>query len=84
MTPESLAAQVAGNLLVPFINRKAIKADYFTANARQLQTVYKFQRVVLNAFTEVVNRLSKVQNYLNSIEIRKQQVKALEAAVDAP
>jgi NodT family efflux transporter outer membrane factor (OMF) lipoprotein len=82
VTPEALAAQVAGNLLVPFINRKAIKADYFSANARQLQAVYKYQRVVLNAFTEVVNRLTKVQNYLNSIEIKKQQVKALESAVD--
>jgi outer membrane protein, multidrug efflux system len=82
LTPESLAAQVVGNLVVPFINRKAIKADYFTANARQLQAVYKYQRVVLNAFTEVVNRLAKVQNYRNSIEIKKQQVKALEAAVD--
>ena len=82
LTPEALAAQVAGNLLVPFINRKAIKADYFSANARQLQAVYRFQRVVLNAFTEVVNRMSKVQNYLNSIEIKKEQVKALEAAVE--
>ena len=82
LTPEALAAQVVGNMLVPFINRKAIKADYFTANARQLQAVYNYQRVVLNAFIEVVTRLSKVQNYTNSIEIKKQQVKALEAAVD--
>jgi RNA polymerase sigma factor (sigma-70 family) len=82
LTPEALAAQVVGNPVVPFINRKAIKADYFTANAWQLQAIYKYQRVVLNAFTEVVNRLAKVQNDRNSIEIKKQQVKALEAAVD--
>lgn len=82
LTPEALAAQIAGNMLVPFINRKAIKAEYFTANARQLQAVYDYQRVVLNAFTEVVTRLSKVQKYLNSIEIRKQQVTALVRSVD--
>jgi NodT family efflux transporter outer membrane factor (OMF) lipoprotein len=82
ITPEALAAQVVGNLLVPFINRKAIKAEYFSANARQLQAVYNYQRVVLNAFAEVVNRLSKVQNYLNSIEIRKQQVSALVLSVE--
>jgi outer membrane protein TolC len=82
MTPEALAAQVVGNILVPFINRKAIKADYFTANARQLQAVYNYQRVVINAFTEVVTRMSKVQNYQTSINIKKQQVEALVAAVD--
>jgi hypothetical protein len=82
LTPEALAAQVVGNLVVPFINRKAIKAEYFSANAHQLQAVYNYQRTVLNAFTEVINRMSKVQNYLNSIEIKKRQVEALVRSVD--
>jgi outer membrane protein, multidrug efflux system len=82
VTPEALAAQVVGNLVVPFINRKAIKADYFTANARQLQALYNYQRVLLNAFTEVINRINKVQNYLTSIQIKKQQVESLVTAVD--
>jgi outer membrane protein, multidrug efflux system len=82
LTPEALAAQVVGNLVVPFINRKAIKAEYFSANAQQLQAVYNYQRTVLNAFAEVVNRMSKVQNYLNSIEIKKRQVEALVRSVD--
>ena len=69
--------------VMPFINRKAIKADYFSANARQLQAVYNYQRVILDAVAEVVNRLSKVQNYQSSIEIKKQAVKSLEAAVDS-
>jgi len=83
ITPEALAAQVVGNMVLPFINRKAIKADYFTANARQLQAIYNFQRVVLNAFTEVINRMAKVENYTKSIEIKKQQVEALAASVVA-
>jgi len=81
ITPEGLIANAAGNLMVPFINRKAIKADYLTANARQMQAVYTYQRVVLNAFTELVNDLAKVENYRNSIEIKKQQLAALEEAV---
>jgi multidrug efflux system outer membrane protein len=81
-TPEALLVNVAGNLVVPLINKRAIKADYLTANARQLQSVYNYQRVILNAFTEVVNRVSKVQNYSKSIEIKKQQVKALEKSVE--
>ena len=83
ITPEALIANVAGNLVAPLINRKAIQAEYFTANARQLQAVYNYQRVILNAFTEVVNRLSKVENYSRSIEIKKQQVQSLEASVEA-
>ena len=83
LTPQALVANVAGNLAGPLINFKAIKADYLGANARQLQTIYNYQRVIINAVTEVVNRLSKVQNYLRSIEIKKQAVTALELSVMA-
>jgi multidrug efflux system outer membrane protein len=79
--PEALAYNVAGNLVAPLINLKAIKAEYRSANARQLQSVYNYQRVILNAFTEVINRLSMVENYSKSIEIKKQQLKSLEASV---
>ena len=48
-----------------------------------MQSVYNYQRVILNAFTEVVNRVSMVENYSKSIEIKKQQLESLEAAVDA-
>jgi outer membrane protein, multidrug efflux system len=83
ITPEALVANVAGQMVGPLINFKAIKADYLGANARQLQTVYNYQRVIINAVTEVINRMSKVQNYLSSIEIKKQAVTALDASVVA-
>ena len=70
------------DLVAPLINKTAIKADYLNANARQLQALYEYQRTILNAFTEVVNRVSKVQNYSQSIEIKKQQLASLETAVD--
>ncbi|WP_337174215.1 TolC family protein [Paludisphaera sp.] len=81
LTPEGLIAGAAGNLVVPFINRKAIKAEYLTANARQLQAVYRYQRIVLEAFVDVVNRLSRVDYYTRSIEIRREQLAALEESV---
>jgi NodT family efflux transporter outer membrane factor (OMF) lipoprotein len=82
MTPEALIANAAGELTAPLINKAAIKAEYLTANARQLESVYNYQRVILNAFTEVVNRLSMMENYRKSIEIKKQQLDALETSVD--
>jgi NodT family efflux transporter outer membrane factor (OMF) lipoprotein len=82
-TPDALIGNLAGELVVPLINKKAIQADYLSANARQLQSVYNYQRVILNAFTEVVNRVSMAENYRRSIEIKKQQLQSLEASVEA-
>jgi NodT family efflux transporter outer membrane factor (OMF) lipoprotein len=81
VSPESLIYSAAGDLVGPLINKTAIKADYMNSNAMQLQAVYNYQRTVLNAFTEVINRVSKVQNYTRSIELKKQQLASLETAV---
>ena len=69
--------------MAPLLNRAAIRADYQTANAKQLQAVYKYQQVIINAFTEVINRINMVENYTSSIDIKKQQIAALEASVVA-
>ncbi|WP_165234062.1 TolC family protein [Aquisphaera insulae] len=82
-SPQALVATLAGNMVGPLINKKAIRADYLTSNARQLEAVYHYQQVIINAVTEVVNRLNKVENYRNSIEIKKREVLALEASVDS-
>ena len=82
MTPEAVIGNVVGGLVAPLINFNAIRADYLTANARQLQAIYNYQRVVLDAFTEVVNRVSSSDNARKSIVIRKQQLDALVASVN--
>ncbi len=81
-SPESLIYNAAGGLVGPLINRAAIKAEYQSANARQLQAVYDYQQTILNAHIEVINNLSMVENFANSIEIKKQQLRSLEASVD--
>jgi outer membrane protein TolC len=83
LSPSARERLLGGNLVVPLINKKAIRADYLSANARQLESVYNYQRVILNAFTEVINRLSKVENYSRSIEIKKQQLESLQASVNS-
>ncbi|MCA9037540.1 MAG: TolC family protein [Planctomycetaceae bacterium] len=82
-TPESIIYNAAGEVVAPLINRKAIKADYLNANAEQLQAVYNYQKVVLNAFTEVMNSMTKVENYGKSIELKRQQLASLEASVES-
>jgi multidrug efflux system outer membrane protein len=82
ITPEALLYNIAGGVVAPFVNFRAIQADYLSANARQLQAVYNYQRVILEAFTQVINRLNMVKNYTNAIEIKKQQLERLEASVE--
>lgn len=79
--PESLVFNAAGELAAPLVNKAAIRADYRAANARQLQALYNYQRVIIDATIEVINRISMVQNYSKSLEIKTQQLQSLEAAV---
>lgn len=80
--PGAFVAGAAGELVAPLINKRAIQADYMNANARQLQAIYNYQRTVLNAYTEVINRLAKVDNYRESVRLKLEQVKSLENSVD--
>jgi len=81
-TPESIAAAAAGDLVGPLLNKKAIRAAYLSANAKQLESIYNYQRTILNAFTEVINRVSMAENYRKSIDLKKKQLEALEGSVD--
>lgn len=80
--PETFVANAAGGLVAPLINRAAIAAAYQTANARQLQALYDYQRVILDAVTEVVTRLAAMDNFAKSIAGRKEQLQALEKSVE--
>lgn len=82
MDGSAFRANAAGELTAPLINQAAIRTEYMNANARQLQAIYNYQRTVLNAFTEVVNRISKVENYRRSVALKESQVRALEESVE--
>jgi NodT family efflux transporter outer membrane factor (OMF) lipoprotein len=80
-TPQSMIYNALGELMVPLINRNAIKAVYANANARQVQAVYEYERTVLNAYVEVVNQLSNINNLQSSYGLREQQVEALSSSI---
>ncbi|MEZ6064400.1 MAG: TolC family protein [Planctomycetaceae bacterium] len=83
VSPEALIYNAVGELVAPVVNRRAIQAAYRSANAKQIQSVYDYQRTILNAYTEVVNYMTKVDNYGQSIEIKQRQLEALENSVDS-
>lgn len=80
-TPKSLLYSLAGDLTAPLINRNAIKADYYNANAKQIQAVYNYERTILNAYVEVVNKLSKISNMKKSFDLKQKEVNALTESI---
>lgn len=79
--PESMLFSLAGDLVVPLINRNAIKAGYYNANARQIQAVYNYERTILNAHIEVINQLSRINNFAKSYDTKSKEVDLLAQSV---
>jgi len=80
-TPESMLYALAGDLVGPLINRNAIKAAYYSANAKQLQAIYSYEKTVLSAYIEVVNQQSMLLNLKQSYDLKLQEVEALKASI---
>lgn len=80
--PESMLYSIAGDLAAPLINRNAIKAAYFTANAKQIQAVYQYERSILNGYIEVANQLASIDNLSKSYELKAKQVQALAQSIE--
>ncbi|MCA9691562.1 MAG: efflux transporter outer membrane subunit, partial [Myxococcales bacterium] len=81
-TPESLAYNLAGNLTAPLLNRAAIKAEYRTANAMQVQAVFDYERSIIRAYTDVYNQLTALNNLAQQYQQQSEQVAALQAAIE--
>lgn len=80
--PESMIYSLAGDLMAPLINRNAIKATYISANAKQIQAVYNYERTILNAYIEVTNQVSNIGNLARSYDLKAKQVQALTQSID--
>jgi multidrug efflux system outer membrane protein len=81
-SPESMIYSAAGELMAPLINRNAIKAYYYAANAKQIQQVYEYERTILRAHIEVVNQLSNISNLEKSYDLKARQVNALTQSIN--
>jgi NodT family efflux transporter outer membrane factor (OMF) lipoprotein len=79
--PGSLVTNLVSNLGAPILNRKAIKAEYASANARQVQAAYNYEQTVLNAFIEVANQLANIDNLAKSYEYQQKQMQALTESI---
>jgi multidrug efflux system outer membrane protein len=80
--PESVLYSLAGDIAGPLINRNALKAEFSSANSRQLQAMYNYQRTILNAYVEVSNQLSNISNLEKGYVLKSQEVDALNRSID--
>ena len=79
--PGSLLYSLAGDLAGPLINRNAIKAEFSSANARQLQALYNYERSIINAYLEVSTQLAGISNLEQRYGFKAKQVAALTQSI---
>jgi len=80
--PKSIITSLAADLAGPLVNKNLIKATYYSANAKQIQAVYNYERTILNAYIEVANQVSRIGNLEKSYDLKKSEVEALTESVN--
>lgn len=81
-TPASTLYSIAGDAVLPLINRNAITALYKDANAAQIAAAYDYEQTIISAFAEVATQLTALDNLEKNYALKTSQVEALNASVD--
>ncbi|MDQ1805903.1 TolC family protein [Chryseobacterium sp. PTM-20240506] len=80
--PESIAYNLVGEVAGPLINKTAIKANFQTADAKQIQALYEYDKTILNAYLDVANLMSKVKNIDQYYKLKSEETHALDQSID--
>ncbi|NRS91516.1 NodT family efflux transporter outer membrane factor (OMF) lipoprotein [Chryseobacterium sp. 16F] len=80
--PESVAYSLAGDLAGPLINKSAIKANFASADAMQIQALYEYDKTILNSYIEISNLMSKVKNIEQYYQLKSQETEALNQSIN--
>jgi multidrug efflux system outer membrane protein len=80
-TPASIFYSATAGLIAPLINRAAIEAQFDAAEAIQIEAMYEYQKVVLQAYMEVANGLAVLQRNAEIVTFKREQRAAVEQTV---
>ena len=58
------------------------KVYYYSANSRQIQLIYNYQRTILTAYTEVANQMANIENLNSSYNLKSIQVQLLTRSIN--
>jgi outer membrane protein TolC len=75
-------ASFGGELVAPLINRNAIEAQYKSASAMQVQAAYEYEQKIINAYMEVANQVSNMDNLDKNYQLKNKQVESLTQSID--
>jgi len=81
LRPQSLIYSLSGELMAPLINRSAIRAEFNSATAQQIQAVYHYEQTILNAYVDVLNQLAKLDNYSKGYDTKEKEVQILKESI---
>ncbi len=81
--PESFTYNLLGNLVAQVINRSAIKAQFRTAKANQVEAIYNYQKSILNGYVEVYNEMVNLKSVQQALDLKSREVEALKQAVSS-
>lgn len=79
LSPQSMAYSAVGSLVAPLVNQSAIRARFKLAKASQIAAMYNYQKVILNAFAEVLNELNNLKNLqeINNLKTEQNEILTL-------
>ena len=80
--PKSLAYSVLGGLAGPLINRKAIQANFQTADAQQVEALYEYDKTLLTAYSEVCTLMSKIKNFDQYYQLKEEESNKLDQSIN--
>lgn len=80
--PKSLAFSVLGGLTGPLINKKAIQANFQSADAQQIEALYEYDKTLLTAYSEVCTLMSKIDNLDRYYQLKKEESQKLDQSIN--
>ena len=79
--PASLAYNLAGGMVAPLVNRRAIRAEFNRADAYQLEALAAYHQSIVNGFTEAYNQVAFLKNLEQQFSLKTEQAGIIERAV---
>lgn len=80
--PESVVYNLTASLAGPLINKNAIIANFRQADARQVEALYKYEKTIIQAYIDVSNQLSKINNTDEYYKLKLEESQILDRAID--
>jgi NodT family efflux transporter outer membrane factor (OMF) lipoprotein len=80
-TIANLAFSFVGDMVAPLINRNGIIAEYKSANANQIASLYEYQKTILNGYIEVYNEMSNIKNLEKFYDIKTKESATLTSSI---